>query len=140
MADSVKKCVMVIDSNLPVGIIANTSAILGVTLGKQVPEQVGPDVLDASQKTHLGIISIPVAMLKGDQDSLKKLREKLYNEEFSELIAVDSSDVAQCCNIYDEYVAKAAFVPEENHTYFGVAIYGDKKKVNKLTGFLPLLR
>jgi len=110
MSDSVKKCVMVIDSNLPVGIIANTSAILGVTLGKQVPEQVGPDVLDASQKTHLGIISIPVAMLKGDQDSLKKLREKLYNEEFRELIAVDFSDVAQCCNIYDEYVAKAAFI------------------------------
>ena len=140
MADSVKKCVMVIDSNLPVGIIVNTSAIIGITLGKKVPEQVCPDVLDASQKTHLGIISIPVAMLKGDQDSLKKLREKLYNEEFSELIAVDFSDVAQCCNIYDEYVAKAAFVPEENHTYFGVAIYGDKKKVNKLTGFLPLLR
>lgn len=140
MSDSAKKCVMVIDAELPLGVIANTSAILGVTLGKQVPEQVGPNVLDASHKTHLGIISIPVAMLKGNQESLKMLREKLYNEEFSNLVAVDFSDVAQSCNIYSEYVAKAASVQEEKHNYLGIAIYGDKKKVNKLTGFLPLLR
>ena len=140
MSDLLKKCVMIIDAELPLGVIANTSAILGVTLGKQVPEQVGPDVLDASQKAHLGIISIPVSMLKGDQNSLKSLRERLYNEEFSELIAVDFSDVAQSCNVYNEYIAKAASVQEEKHNYLGIAIYGDKKKVNKLTGFLPLLR
>ena len=33
---------------------------------------------------------------------------------------------------------------EETHTdafqYFGIALYGDKKKVNRLTGMLPLLR
>lgn len=57
---------MVIDSELPIGIIANTSAILGITLGKHIPEQ--------------------------------------------------------------------------EHNYFGIAIYGNKKKVNKLTGFMPLLR
>ena len=140
MSDSLKKCVMIIDAELPLGVIANTSAILGVTLGKQVPEQVGPDVLDASPKALLGIISIPVSMLKGDQNSLKSLRERLYNEEFSELIAVDFSDVAQSCNVYNEYIAKAASVQEEKHNYLGIAIYGDKKKVNKLTGFLPLLR
>lgn len=30
-----EKCVMVIDENLPPGIIANTAAIMGITLGKQ---------------------------------------------------------------------------------------------------------
>ncbi len=28
-----EKCVMVIDENLPLGIIANTAAIMGITLG-----------------------------------------------------------------------------------------------------------
>lgn len=50
------KCVIIIDSELPIGIMANTSAILGVTLGKLIPEQVGADVKDASGQTHLGIV------------------------------------------------------------------------------------
>lgn len=134
------KCVMVIDSELPTGVIANTSAILGVTLGKHFPEQVGEDVADATGKTHLGITTIPIAMLKGSRDSLKELREWLYGPEFSDLVVVDFSDVAQGCNVYSEYAAKAASVPEEDHTYLGIAIYGDKKKMNRLTGALPLLR
>lgn len=135
-----KKCVMIIDSELPIGVIANTSAILGATLGKRFPGQVGEDVADATGKTHLGIITIPIAMLKGNKDSLKELRERLYGPEFSDLVVVDFSDVAQGCNVYGEYVAKAASIPEKGHIYLGIAIYGDKKKVNSLTGALPLLR
>lgn len=39
-----EKCVMVIDENLPLGIIANTAAIMGITLGKRMPQVVGADV------------------------------------------------------------------------------------------------
>ena len=35
-----KKCVMVIDEELPTGIIANTAGIMGITLGKKLPETV----------------------------------------------------------------------------------------------------
>ena len=31
-----EKCVMVIDEHLPLGIIANTAAIMGITLGKKM--------------------------------------------------------------------------------------------------------
>ena len=31
-----KKCVMIIDKNLPLGLIANTAAIMGITLGKEM--------------------------------------------------------------------------------------------------------
>ncbi len=134
------KCVMIIDSELPIGVIANTSAILGVTLGKHIPDQVGDNVNDATNNTHLGIITIPITMLKGNKDLLKDLRKRLYSPEFSDLVVVDFSDVAQSCNIYSEYVARAASVPEPDHTYLGIALYGEKKKLNKLTGFLPLLR
>lgn len=140
MSDSNMKCVMIIDSELPIGIVANTSAILGITLGKNIPEQVGADVIDASGQTHLGIITIPVAMLRGDKALLKDLRERLYTPEFNDLVVVDFSDVAQSCNTYSEYVAKAATTSEQDHNYLGIAIYGNKKKVTKLTGFMPLLR
>ncbi len=134
------KCVMIIDSQLPLGVIANTSAILGATLGKLMPQQVGENVKDASNKTHLGIITIPIAMLKGSKEGLKELRKRLYAEEFKDLLVIDFSDVAQGCNIYCEYIAKAASVPENDYTYLGIAIYGEKKKVNKLAGSMPLLR
>lgn len=41
MDSNSKKCVMIIDGELPIGVIANTSAILGVTLGKLFPSRWG---------------------------------------------------------------------------------------------------
>lgn len=50
------KCVMVIDESLPLGIIANTAAIMGITMGKQMPEVADADVYDRTGNEHLGII------------------------------------------------------------------------------------
>ncbi len=140
MNDTEMKCVMIIDPELPLGIVANTSAILGITLGKHIPEQIGEEVIDASGQSHLGIITLPVTMLRGDKAGLKDLRKRLYGPEFAELAVVDFSDVAQSCNIYSEYIAKAAITTKQDHNYFGIAIYGNKKIINKLTGFMPLLK
>ena len=135
-----EKCVMVIDGALPLGFIANTAAILGITLGRHIPDSVGPTVTDKSGAAHLGIIQIPVPILKADQETLRAIREQLYRPEFSALIAADFSDVAQSCNVCDDFIAKAARTEERDMTYFGVAICGPKKLVNKLTGSMPLLR
>lgn len=134
------KCVMVIDETLPLGIITNTAAVMGVTIGKYLPQAVGADVTDQTGYEHLGIIEIPIPILKGSKESIKQLRTQLYEEPFSDLKVVDFSDTAQSCKTYDEYILKMNSVPEEELAYFGIAICGDKKKVNKLTGSLPLLR
>ena len=47
-----EKCVMIIDETLPLCIIANTAAILGITLGKELPEVVGCDVTDCCVYFH----------------------------------------------------------------------------------------
>jgi len=134
------KCVMVIDEELPMGIIANTAAILGVTMGKQMPETVGSNVIDKTGNVHLGIVNLPIPILKGQAALLKALREKLYEPEFAEMTVVDFSDVAQGCKAYDEFIDKIAEVQGNELQYFGLAICGTKKKVNKLTGNMPLLR
>jgi len=36
-----KNCVMVIDGSLPLGVIANTAAMLGITIGQRLPQLVG---------------------------------------------------------------------------------------------------
>ena len=135
-----EKCVMVIDEHLPLGLIANTAAIMGITLGKKMPEVVGSDVTDQSGNPHLGIIEFPVPILKGSSEIIKDIREKLYQPEYQDLTVVDFSDLTQSCKTYEEFIEKMAQVSENTLQYFGIAICGVKKKVNKLTGSMPLLR
>ena len=108
MESTTSKCVMVLDENLPLGLLANTAAILGITLGKHMPEAVGADVLDGSGKAHLGIIMFPVPILRGDAEQIRAIREILYGVDYQDVIVVDFSDVAQCCKNYGEYIGKAA--------------------------------
>ena len=140
MNEPEQKCVMVIDANLPLGLIANTAAMLGITIGQLQPQIVGNDVTDASNYVHTGISTYPISMLKGDESLLKELRLRLFEPEFSALTVVDFSDVAQKINVYEEFEKKTAETPESEHAYYGIALFGDKKKVNRLTGMLPLLR
>ena len=135
-----KKCVMVIDGGLPLGVIANTAAIMGITLGKRIPEAVGADVTDQSGSRHPGIIEFPVPILRGSPELIRRIRETLDQSGFQDLTVVDFSDLAQDCKTYDEFIEKMGRVPEDALQYLGLAICGPKKTVNKLTGSMPLLR
>lgn len=134
------KCVMIINEDLPIGIIANTAAVMGITLGKQIPQTVGRDVYDKTGNCHIGIIKFPVPILKGTPSLIKELRERLYHPEFKELTVIDFSDTAQGCKTYNEFIEKIAEIPGADLNYYGIAICGNKKQVNKLTGSMPLLK
>jgi hypothetical protein len=140
MSNLETKCVLVIDENLPLGLIANTAAILGITVGKYVPQIVGSSVTDYSGIEHIGIVKTPVPILKGSTELLHELRDKTRTEVFADLIVVDFSDTAQSCKTYEEYTAKLQKISKSDYRYFGLGIYGEKKKVNRLTGGLFLLR
>ena len=56
------------------------------------------------------------------------------------LTVVDFSDLAQGCKTYDEFIVQMKNISETELRYFGVAICGVKKKINKLTGSMALLR
>ena len=135
-----EKCVIIVDENLPLGIIANTAAILGITMGMKMPDVVGNDVLDLEGNSHMGIIQFPVPILKGNIGILKKLRTRLFEPQFSELTVVDFSDLAQGCKTYNEFIGKMANTSESRLNYIGIAVCGNKKQINKLTGSMPLLR
>ena len=122
---------------------ANTAAILGATLGRQVPDLIGPDIPDGDGNIHTGIVAYPVPILKGNGALLKELRRKLCNPqspEYRELVTVDFTETAQRCLHYEDYTGKLAGSKEEDLHYLGIGLCGNKKLVNKLTGSLPLLR
>lgn len=138
MNNNNEKCVIVVDETLPIGLIANTAAILGITLGARLPETVGADVRDGGGHEHMGIIEFPVPILKAPADTISKLRLLLYDSEYSDLTAADFSDIAQGCKTYDEYIDKISAA--EDIRYLGIVLCGSRKKINRLTGNLPLLR
>ncbi len=133
-----EKCVIVIDESLPVGIIANTAAILGITMGTKMPSVVGGDVVDKEGHAHMGIIRFPVPILKGNAQSIGALRSKLFSDEYRDLTVADFTELAQSCKTYDEFIGKMA--KKSDLKYIGLAICGCRKKVNKLTGSMALLR
>lgn len=135
-----EKCVMVLEEGLPVGVIANIAAILGITLGKELPEAVGEDAVDGSGGIHKGVIAFPVPILRGTPKQIREIRTRLAQTEFADVTCVDFSDLAQICMTYEEFLGKMAETQEESLRYLGIAICGEKKKINRLTGSLPLLR
>lgn len=132
------KCVMVIDKNLPSGLLVNTAGLLGATLGRREAAIIGPDIPDASGGNHAGILNITLPILAADADTIKTIREKAIKA--GGLLVVDFTETAQKSLKYEDYTEKLAATPEAELKYLGVALYGPKKQVNKLVGNLPLLR
>lgn len=135
------KIVMIINQELPLGLVANTAAVLGISLSKLFQQDiVGGDVQDANGNVHIGITAETIPILAGDRDKIKEIRDMLFDNAFSDVTVIDFSEVAQKCLDYDNYTSMLACLPSSDIYYLGICLYGPKKKVNKLTGNLSLLR
>ena len=135
------KLVMVINRDLPLGLVANTAAVLGISLSKIYQEDiVGGDIVDADGNLHLGITAQTTPILSASREQVKEIREAMFEPAFAEVAAIDFSEAAQRCLNYEQYIRSLAQLSAEELFYLGVCMYGPKKKVNKLTGSLPLLR
>jgi hypothetical protein len=128
---------MVVEEGLPAGVAANAAGVLAFTLGREVDFAVGPSVLDGSGLRHVGITRLPIPVLCADGETLKRLRSEAAE---SELLAVDFTDAAKASRTYEEYERKLAGKGTLELEYLGLALYGERKTVEKLTGSLPLLK
>lgn len=133
-----KKCVMVLDDELSPGLAVNAAGVLATTLGYRTGSIVGPDITDGSGDRHVGLVTIPIPVLKADTETLRVKRAEA--REIEGMLVVDLTDAAQTSKTYEEYTEKMAAAAPEDLRYLGLALYGDRKPVNKLTGGLPLLR
>ncbi|MCY8613018.1 DUF2000 domain-containing protein [Bacillus haynesii] len=134
------KCTLIIDESLSLGLIANTAAILGAALGKNKPGLIGENVTDGSGIDHLGIVKLPIPILKGNAELLHQLRQKLLTDEFNDILTVDFTDVAQGIHTYEAYIETFQSTAASDYRYFGIGVCGDKNKITRLTGSLGLLR
>ncbi|WP_251213197.1 DUF2000 domain-containing protein [Adlercreutzia murintestinalis] len=133
------KCAIVLDESLPIGVAANVSAIMGVSLGKILPDIVGADAEDADGVMHSGIVEIPIPVLQTSSSNIGEIRHAAHDSADG-ILVVDFSEVAQSCKAYEEYIKKMAKATSRGIAYLGLLLIGQKKFVNKLIGSLPLMR
>lgn len=134
------KCVMIFDESLPVGVIANTAAIMGASLGKADPEVVGITPVDMDGNEHSGLIQFPVPILKSDSDTIQDIRKKALDTYGEDIDIIDFTDIAQKSMTYDDYLNNYKATAGDDIFYLGLTLCGPKKAINKLTGNLSLLR
>ena len=132
------KSVCILWEDLPLGIMANTAAILGVSLGKHAPTLAREDVYDSTEGKHPGIVQYPLPILKANQETLASIYQKVQTME--DVYFVDFTNIAQSCLDYDDYIQKMIKATQETIEYYGIALLGPKKSINRLSGSLPLLR
>ncbi|MCO7126880.1 DUF2000 domain-containing protein [Sporolactobacillus shoreicorticis] len=140
MNDSEKKCVIVIDHELPIGVIANTAAILGCTLGSDFSEVVGNDIEDGSGFQHRGIVNLPIPVLSSTREGLMNIHCEVKNQSCKKIDLIDFTTTAQRSKDYEDYTAKLHNTATEDLNFLGLCLYGEKKAVNHLTGSLPTLK
>ncbi len=133
------KCVMVVDSTLPSGLIANTAAVLGLSLGNHIPGLIGPDITDSGGELHKGITAVPIPVLGSNRDELSRIYRACQTKR-PDLTVIGFSTIAQDCHTYAEYMALTGERPSQETQYLGLCIYGSRKVVNSLCGQLKLLR
>lgn len=134
------KVVMIVDKALPVGLIGNAAAVLGVSVGKEHCGIVGEDVVDRDGNVHRGITTKAIPVLGATKTQVKEVRKKLFEKDFASVNVVDFSGIAQRSTDYDDYGKTLQRAAEEEIEYLGICLVGPSKLVNKLTGNLPLLR
>ncbi|AOY75301.1 DUF2000 domain-containing protein [Clostridium formicaceticum] len=134
------KCVMIIDGSLPVGIIANTTAALGISLASEARELIGKKVVDRDGRIHEGITNIPIPILTLSREEIKKEYDILLENNDPDIRVIGFSEVAQKSLNYDDYEIKLSSTNKNLINYLGLCLYGPKKKINKLTGNLKMLR
>lgn len=139
MDSNSKKCVLVIDRNLGVGVTANVTAILAMSVGHRVPELVGKDIIDKDGTLHSGLSQLPIPVLGATSEEICNLRAKIFHAEDNQLEVFDFNNFSQQAMTYKEYTDLLENADQNTIQYMGIAIFGDRRDVNRVTKKLKLL-
>ena len=129
---------MVVNNELPVGLVANTTAVLGISLGNNKTDIIGPDCTDGTNIIHKGITKATVPILGTTAEQLKSIYQKSIQNQKVDVI--DFNRIAQGCRDYSDYTNKLLKTSNQEIEYSGVCLSGPKKEIDKMRGSLGLYR
>lgn len=136
---SENKCVLIIDETLSEGVVANIAAILSISVGNSVKGLVGNDIADNVGTIHSGLSQLPIPVLGTTAEHLKDIRQKFIGENRENIRIFDFNNFSQQAHTYDEYISLLQTSNVDKIIYYGIALFGDKKIINKTTKGLTLI-
>jgi len=134
-----KKCVLIINKEMPAGVIANIASVLSITLGNKIKGLVGPDVTDKQGNLHPGLTQLPIPVLGAPAGAIKSLRDSFKVTEGESNFIADFTTLAGKAKTYEEYSSALESAESQDINYLGIAVLSDKKTLNKLTKGLSLI-
>ena len=121
------KCVMIVNENLPRGIIANTTAALGISIASLQDGMTVKKLMDRNGRIHESITNLPIPILALPANDVKVLYDNLLELNDEDLKVIGFNDVAQNSHHYEEYKARLLQTAKDNINYLGIYIWTKEK-------------
>jgi hypothetical protein len=137
LAAAPERCVLVMQQNLNSGHLANAAAILSMSIGQRYPELIGATWVDHAGNSHAGISRVGIPVLAAAVEDLRRLRAGAIRLGCD---VIDCPVFAQQTMSYEEFATTMRERIPEEIDYLGLALIGNKKTINKVTGRLGLWR
>jgi hypothetical protein len=132
------KIAIVVDPRLGKGQVANRTAVLATGLAAHHPEIIGGDLVTADGVNLPGFTKVPIAVLVAKNGaSIPDLFAKGRELGCTALAFLSR---AQGLRSYAEYAQSVASSNADSLDVDAFIVYGPRKRINKITGNLPMLR
>lgn len=130
------KAAIIINPNLPIGILANAVACIASGLFLEGRDLVGPEI-QGKKISYIPITKIPVLILKPGNKSFAEILKQVQTVN---LKYIAFTKEAQSTTDYDTYKERVLGKPVDSVSIIGIGMVGPIKTINSLVGSLPMLR
>lgn len=130
---------VIVDPSLPVGLIANTVAAVGIGIGAAATELGGVLLTDSNGRTALTSANRPVPILQATPEAMASLLLRALPAPEGGIV-VPFPRFARAIHRFEDYLAEFPRRSLEGEVMEGLGIAGPEKWVRSLTGSLKLLR
>ena len=130
---------IIVDPTLPLGLIANTIATIGVGLGAAEPTFGGNRLTDRLGRSLSTSSNRPIPILQAPSETIRALLLKALSLPEDRVI-VPFPQFARSLHAFEEYLVRFPRVDLAEEVIEGVGLAGPEKWIKSLTGSLKLLR
>ncbi|QQO20570.1 DUF2000 domain-containing protein [Bradyrhizobium diazoefficiens] len=129
---------IIVNPDLPLGLIANTVAALSIGIGAAAQELGGAFLTDMDGRTVRTSSNRPVPILQAPPEALNALLQRAQTVDGA--IVVPFPRFARSLHQFEQYLAEFPQRALTKEIIDGVGLYGSDKWIRSLTGSLKLLR
>lgn len=130
---------IVIDPDQPLGLLANTVAVLAAGLGAAAPALGGRTLVDSTGRAFMNSADRPIPVLQASAETLSGLLGKSAGRPQGALV-VPFPQLARTIHDFATYADVFAGRDLGSEPLLGIGVAGPDKWVRSLTGALKLLR